>query len=38
MRLVGESGTAVRGEVGSEETEPLSDMEAEGKCPAQGDM
>ena len=38
MRLVGESGTAVRGEVGREETEPLSDMGVKEKYPAQGDM
>lgn len=29
MRLAGESGTAVRGEVGREEAESLSDMEGE---------
>jgi len=40
MRFVGESGTAVTGEVGREETEPLSDMkrETKGECSAQGDM
>jgi len=37
MGLVGESGTAVRGEVGREEMEPLSDMERE-VYSAQGDM
>jgi len=37
MRLVGESGTAVRGEVGREEMEPLSDMEREAYS-AQGDI
>ena len=37
VRLVGESGTAVRGEVGREEIEPLSDMEREA-WQAQGDM
>jgi len=31
MRLVGESGTAVTGEVGREEVEPVSDMKREMK-------
>ena len=31
VRLLGESGTAVTGEVGREDTEPLSDMERGGE-------
>lgn len=36
MRFVGESGTAVAGEVGREEMEPFSDIERgdEGECSA----
>ena len=36
VRLLGESGTAVTGEVGREEVEPLSDMERSYR--SQGDM
>ena len=37
VRLVGKFGYAAGGEVGREETGPLSDMGAKEKYPAQGD-